>query len=140
MEDIPFEKVTIEEAMNAVGKDTPPAPLVEWNAQSDQYQRMEPQNASTLTRETFQWLTKLPLEARPLALAQQFPRVTNRIAELWKWPMQCERYLEGLIIDERGNRKGFPPDVTIELTTLKIHFNTHVAPMHFGVWGECTGR
>jgi hypothetical protein len=67
-------------------------------------------------------LASIDLGYRPEALAQLFPRIVNRMAELWKQPAQIERYFEELLIDHRGNRNGFPLKVLIDLSTLKGYY------------------
>lgn len=51
------------------------------------------------------------------AALEDLPRICNRIQELWGTP-QCEDYLTSLVIDTRGNRKGFPPEIMEELLYL----------------------
>lgn len=53
----------------------------------------------------------------PKHLEQQFLRVLNRIIELWDSP-EIDDYFMDLLIDNRGNRQGFPPDVVSELFAL----------------------
>ena len=51
-----------------------------------------------------------------------FPRIHQNLLALWGTG-QGEAYVDGLIVDERGNRKGFPPDVLRGLLVLqRIHF------------------
>jgi len=45
---------------------------------------------------------------RPKQLPVSFPRIVNRMAELWRKPMQMDRYFDELVTDARGNRQGFP--------------------------------
>jgi hypothetical protein len=59
---------------------------------------------------------------RPVELARQYPLIANGIAELWPHAARCEEYLASLVVDLRGNRKGFPLGVVYELTRLQRHF------------------
>jgi len=52
-----------------------------------------------------------------VAYIEEYPRICERILQLWGTP-ECEGYLNSLIIDTRGNRKGFPPGVMEELLYL----------------------
>ena len=72
-----------------------------------------------LLSSTVDWLASLPPNVRPLALATKFPRVANRIAKEWQQPSACRRDFEDLVYDKRGTRRGFPPDVYIELLALR---------------------
>ncbi|HZP88498.1 MAG TPA: ankyrin repeat domain-containing protein [Burkholderiales bacterium] len=53
----------------------------------------------------------------PQNLDERYPRVLEQIAQLWG-TLQLEPYLHDLLYDTRGDRKGFPPDVMIELMFL----------------------
>lgn len=67
------------------------------------------------------WLRKLEPELRPRELIARFPRVANQIAEAWSDPVLCLRVLSALVVDQRGDRRGFPLSVAVELTTLHDH-------------------
>ena len=98
----------------------------------------------TLRSETRLWIAQLPPYLELRALTQQFPRIANRIANLWSTPVQCERYLDELLFNDRtGIRQGFPLPVCRELMQLKCAlleiFNDRkkMAPPHLhDVWGR----
>lgn len=70
--------------------------------------------------ETIAWLGQLPRNVQPNDLVQNFPRIANRIAELWERPLQCEKYIDELLFDTRDNkRQGFPPKIAFEISYLK---------------------
>ena len=71
-------------------------------------------------------LASIEETARPLELARAFPRIVNRMAALWKSKQEMDRYFEELLTDTRGNRKGFPLGVLMELTTLRDYYQTKV--------------
>jgi hypothetical protein len=51
----------------------------------------------------------------------KFPRVVQTVTLLW-WERELRNYFEKLIVDERGDRDGFPPDVMQELLFLaRLH-------------------
>lgn len=57
------------------------------------------------------------------ALEQQFPRIAFRLVELWE-NVACGDYLRSLLMDDRGDRQGFPPDVMNDLILLdSIHWS-----------------
>jgi hypothetical protein len=68
---------------------------------------------------TARWATELPEEVQPLRLLQQFPRIANNLARLWQDDLESRMYLDELLIDHRGGRRGFPPDVHLELWNLR---------------------
>jgi hypothetical protein len=89
-------------------------------AQSEVAQRRQaPVTANRLLSSTIDWLASLPPNLRPLALATKFPRVANRIAKEWCEPGACRRDFDDLVYDKRGTRRGFPPDVYVELLALR---------------------
>jgi hypothetical protein len=71
---------------------------------------------------TVRWIARLPQNVRPLNLLRQFPRVANALATNWTDPRAFRTYLYNLLVDTRGNRKGFPPEVLAELMTLRSYF------------------
>ena len=80
------------------------------------------------------WLDTLAEADRPKELVRRFPRIVNRIARLWKIPLQMDRCFDDLLTDNRGNRQGFPLPVLTELSSLKDYYNTKVFPARRSVW------
>ncbi|MCB1888905.1 MAG: ankyrin repeat domain-containing protein [Rhodocyclaceae bacterium] len=62
-------------------------------------------------------LFKADPEKYPSELEARFERILNRIAELWHKP-DMEAYFDDLLIDKRGGRQGFPPEVGAEIFRL----------------------
>jgi hypothetical protein len=48
---------------------------------------------------------------------EEYPRICTRVQQLWG-TAECEPYLNTLVIDTRGNRRGFPPPMMEELLYL----------------------
>ena len=138
--DIPFEKVSVKEAQHALAEhDAEVAPAMKPKDWSAKRQALDAEQIR-INKDVLAWLEQLPPEVRPKELAIQYPRIFNKIVELWRRPLLCEKYLDELLMDERGTRKGFPEDVATELTVLKNHFLVHAKTLHFGVWGERIGE
>jgi|KBSMisStaDraftv2_1062788.scaffolds.fasta_scaffold25309_4 hypothetical protein len=78
---------------------------------------------AVLTDETSRWLAGLPMKVRPLSLARKYPRIANGVADLWREVANCKEYLDSLVVDLRGDRSGFPPDVATELLALRSHYS-----------------
>jgi hypothetical protein len=76
-----------------------------------------------LMKGTLRWATTLPAELRPQALMNKFPRVANLVAACWKEPKSFHICMNDLVvvIDRRGKRQGFPPEVLIELVNLQTY-------------------
>jgi hypothetical protein len=68
---------------------------------------------------TRRWLALLAPDVQPQALVTRFPRLANRIAADWGSPEMCRSLLYLLLVDQRGNRQGFPEDVTRDILALR---------------------
>lgn len=81
-------------------------------------------------------------EARHWSLLEQkFPRIAEHLVEVWNTPA-CDKYLQELLINDRGDRHGFPPEVVDDLFLLDSlrwnhdadgtpHSDPHAADYHF---------
>jgi hypothetical protein len=74
------------------------------------------------------WCAALPPAERPTALCERYPRIANRLALVWPDAELTSRYFDSLIIDRRGGRQGFPPEVMAELIRLRAFRVRIVAP------------
>jgi hypothetical protein len=68
---------------------------------------------------TYRWAEAFPDAVQPVALLQRFPRIANLLARTWNDDKRLRSQLEGLLVDQRRGRAGFPPDVYNELLTLR---------------------
>jgi hypothetical protein len=141
-----FEIVSISEAKEALehvsigGRSCPETPNNgEVLKQELMAQRQPNQLRATLNEAAYAWIMYIPETTRPLVLAQQYPRILNRIVDLWKRPLKCDDYLEELIIDKRGDRQGFPDEITDELTKLKVYFDANFTHVYLSQWGDRIG-
>lgn len=66
------------------------------------------------------WLEQLPEEIRPHQLLAGYPRVVAKMATLWDDRTAMETYLFDLLVDKRGNRRGFPAAMTAEIRRLQV--------------------
>lgn len=78
----------------------------------------------SLSADALDWLAEMPDDFRPEALAEEFPRIANRFALLWRDPGLVQHYLDELLMPVRPGRKGFPPEVTVDLQSLQV-LNEH---------------
>lgn len=72
---------------------------------------------------TRRWLAMLAPDVQPIALVTQFPRLANRIAADWGSPEMCRSFLYQLLVDRRGDRQGFPANVTGEILALRSFYS-----------------
>jgi hypothetical protein len=89
--------------------------------------RLAPANDPLPT--TFKWLAKLPRSVQPLALFRRYPRIANLMAGAWDDPMSFRPYLDDLLTDRRGNRKGFPREMLRELLALRLYYENLRPPI-----------
>ncbi len=68
---------------------------------------------------TLAWVASLPPNVQPTALLRQYARIANLIASTWGAPAPFNAYIESLLTDKRGNRRGLPREVMDELVTLQ---------------------
>ena len=90
--------------------------------------------ASELTQQAANLLASLPTDVSPTRLAQTFPHIFNKIAELWTHPLRLDPYFDSLLIDQRGGRQGFSLGVALEILSLKEHYQTVVYPKRADIW------
>jgi hypothetical protein len=65
-------------------------------------------------------LTELRAEEAAIGvLADRFPHVMNRLAAVWVTPTEVLAHISELLIDRRGNRRGFPREALDELLMLQ---------------------
>jgi hypothetical protein len=63
------------------------------------------------------------LDLYPHLLEEKFPRVFNKLLELWQTP-HIEAYLQDLMVDKRGgDREGFPPEAAMEIIRLSNYLH-----------------
>jgi hypothetical protein len=88
--------------------------------------RLDPIIAGQLTEETLKWWAWLARAglAQPEALKAKFPHVLNKIAAAWGSALAMTELMQGLTLDLRGGRQGFPFDVLVEIQALN---DAHVA-------------
>jgi hypothetical protein len=61
----------------------------------------------------------------PASVATQFPDIIEKLVNLWE-NAEIDKYLDELIFDNRGNRRGFPPEVADDLWKLH-HYRLKLA-------------
>lgn len=75
-----------------------------------------------LTPRAIRLLDTLPSELRLIGLRRRFPHVLNQIALAWHEPANMQRTMQSLLIDQRGQRDGFPADVAQEISDLADYY------------------
>ena len=99
-------------------------------APSSRFAQMRKSNPATEPLPvTFRWVACLPPAVRPFGLLQHYPRIANALALEWRERTAFRTRLYDLMVDKRGDRAGFPPDVQAELLALREYFDTHCYPL-----------
>ena len=116
-----FEKVSLDDARKAL-EETGPAAYASPKKTENWEQKRTQAEPEPLSDEAVAWLAELPESVRPKQLALRYARLANRLCKMWNEQAKCERFLDELMTDRRGGRKGFPLQVATELATLRDHF------------------
>jgi len=119
---LPFEATDFAAARRSL--DEPPAGLeVARQLRSPSWagrrRAAEPTDHAILGR-TVDWILNLAPDARPMHLADSIPRIANALAERWNNPHAAGAFVSDLLIDRRGGRRGFPPEIKKELVMLHL--------------------
>jgi hypothetical protein len=121
-----FEATTLEDARAVI--DELPAGLAHRGAESTLGSIGEPSlrlRKSQAPRDRsvnamgWAWLEELPPEVRPHELPILFPHIVNRMALVWSDREEAMTYLLELMVDDRGDRRGFPMKIAQELAQLR---------------------
>jgi hypothetical protein len=104
--------------------------VAEWQA----VRRAADANDSALHDRAFKWLATLPADMRPMATARQYPRIVNRIGDLWGHCEHTRLYFQSLLIDRRKDREGFPAVIKEELERLQHYYFEHLSGLPAILW------
>jgi len=74
-------------------------------------------------------------ENYPHALEQQYPRILKKIVALWDTP-SIEAYFADLLVDDRGNRAGFPKEVASDIFYLNSLLQQQPDRDKINPWGH----
>jgi ankyrin repeat protein len=74
----------------------------------------------------------------PHKLDELYPRIVDKIVELWRDPENLEAYFQELMIPDRHERQGFPPQIASELFTFSNAYEKMVALAKSR--GDCWGN
>jgi len=87
-----------------------------------------------LHERTFKWLATLPPKVRPMATARRYPRIVNRIGDLWAHCEYTRLYLQSLLNDRRGGRRGFPGAIRQELEAVQQYYFEYLSGLPAMLW------
>ncbi len=99
-----------------------------------------PAASIALTGDAIRLMLQLEQIAPINALADRFPHVANKLAELWRRPFHADRYFDELLHDKRGGRMGFPLSVVTEISNVYSYYRANVFPVREDSWGSAMYR
>src|SRR5262245_3046240 len=102
--------------------------------------RKQTPSPAPLTGEALRLLVKLDAKVRLEELPSRFPRVWNRIAEVWDKPQRADRYFDELLLYSRGVRQGFPQCVSTEIASLHQFHLSRLFPKRVDPWEQALLR
>jgi hypothetical protein len=79
---------------------------------------------------TQRWLELMPEDARPEGLCAAYPRIVNRFAMIWTNRPAMKSYFDDLLVDKRGGRIGFSPEIAAELARLRGFYEKSMPDTH----------
>src|ERR1700682_6478250 len=77
-----------------------------------------PSPVAVLLPTTQEWLDALQRRFQPYLLCKLYPRIANLIAAKWAHTEALRAYVDGLLVDRRRGRRGFPLEVLNDLCVL----------------------
>ena len=125
----------IEERWLALASATPASRI---DLDTDRYRHLRKTGpVNRASSRTLTWFSALPDDVQPLALLRRYPRIANLIVAVWADRKCFGTYMESLLTDQRGGRRGFPPDVIEDLVSLRrYHANLDRSPLRSGRVGR----
>ncbi|MEP6874154.1 MAG: hypothetical protein ABI887_07285 [Burkholderiales bacterium] len=72
-----------------------------------------------LQSETHVWLRSIPTPSHPKQLCLHHPHLANRLARAWDDDLLVQRFMDDVLIDKRGHRRGLSERVRLELHRLE---------------------
>src|SRR2546423_10700150 len=102
----------------------PPAPPAKDPSQGKNKSRRKAAPANVPLPRTLDWVKGLPPSVKPTALLRQYARIANVLAATWNDPKALSSYMNCLVRDNRGNRKGLPPEILREIRALREYHAT----------------
>lgn len=87
---------------------------------------------------TAQWLNGFPSRVVPANCAEHYPRIVNRIHQLWTSPAHLKMYLQDLVLDKRGGRQGFPHGIAEELEVFRQYCEVLYPSQDTCLWAKNT--
>ena len=69
---------------------------------------------------THLWLRQIPSSLLPKHMCRHHPHLANRFADCWGDKERLQALIDDLLIDRRGDRKGFSPRVRGEIEQLEL--------------------
>jgi hypothetical protein len=69
-------------------------------------------------------------------LADRFPHIVNKLAEIWKRPYEAYRYFDELLHDSRRSPGRLPSAELKEISDLYTYYRTNLFPVQQHNWSK----
>jgi hypothetical protein len=99
-----------------------------------------PESARQFSPDVQQILAQLPPSLSLGRSCSRFPQAVEKLLKHWRNPAEFRLALDGMVMDSRGGRQGFPFDVVSEFSALREYYDQYVSPIKTSGWGSATVR
>jgi len=89
---------------------------------------------------TIKWLATLPADIRPMRAARAYPRIVNRMGDLWSHCEYTRLHFQSLLIDRRSERQGLRPEVIQEIIALQTYYFENLSGLPAILWNAVPVR
>jgi len=90
--------------------------------EAEKSKRSKAEPANVALPRTLEWAFNLPQDVQPRELLRSFGRVANLLAASWGDAEAMTACFHELLVDTRGCRRGFPPEIVNELLALQTYY------------------
>lgn len=88
----------------------------------------EDPESKILSADALVWLRRVPAQFRPVCLSRRYPRIVNKMSEVWGNVSKAQDYFDDLMLDRRGGRQGFPLEIVMEISDLRTYYEEILHP------------
>ena len=99
-----------------------------------------PEAARQFSPDVQQILAQLPASLSLGRSSSRYPQADEKLLKHWRNPAEFRLALDGMLMDSRGGRQGFPFDVVSEFSALREYYDQYVSPVRTNGWGAATIR
>lgn len=99
-----------------------------------------PEAARQFSPDVQQILAQLPAALSLGRSCSRYPQAVEKLLKHWRNPAEFRLALDGMMMDSRGGRQGFPFDVVSEFSALREYYDQYVSPIRTSGWASAPIR